>query len=209
MSASIPSSDVSGKPYVPAPVPDGDPPLDVNDLWVFGYGSLMWRPGFAFVETSPARLHGYRRDMCLLSFHYRGTHDVPGLVCGLMAGPSGGGDCSGRAYRIAAIDADHALEYLDARELITDIYIPRHLPIALAAGRTAVARVYLADTAHEQFVGDWSDAEKVRHILQGKGSEGRSLEYLRNLVQHLHELGIADAHMEALLKASETLESIS
>ena len=200
-----PSPEVSGKPYVPAPVPAGDPPLDVNDLWVFGYGSLMWRPGFAFIETSPARLDGYRRDMCLLSFHYRGTHDVPGLVCGLMDGDG----CSGRAYRIAAVDADHALEYLDARELITDIYIPRHRPIVLASDRTAIARVYVVDTAHQQYIGTWSDADKVGHILQGTGSEGRSLEYLRNLVQHLHELGIADAHMETLLKAALSLDSIS
>src|SRR4051812_28151079 len=188
-----PSPEVSGQPYVPAATPVGDPPLDPGDLWVFGYGSLMWRPGFTFVETSPARLAGYRRDMCLLSFHYRGTHEVPGLVCGLMAAEEGDDGCSGRAYRIAAVDADHALEYLDDRELITDIYIPRHRPVVLASGRTAIARVYVADTAHQQYVGGWSDAEKVRHILQGKGSEGRSLEYLRNLVQHLHELGIADA----------------
>ena len=163
---------------------------------------MLFRSGFSFVETSPARLDGYRRDMCLLSFHYRGTHDVPGLVCGLMKGEGGDGSCSGRAYRIAAVDADHALEYLDDRELITDIYIPRHRPIVLASGRAVVARVYVADTAHEQYVGGWSDAEKVRHVLQGKGSEGRSLEYLRNLVQHLQELGIADARMEALLKAA-------
>jgi cation transport protein ChaC len=195
---SRPSPEIAGAAYAPAPVPAGDPPLDPDDLWVFGYGSLMWRPGFAFVETQPARLDGYRRDMCLLSFHYRGTRAVPGLVCGLMEGAA----CQGRAYRIAAVDADHALAYLDARELITDIYIPRHRPIALAAGRTAIARVYVADTAHGQFVGGWTDAEKVRAIVAGKGSEGRSLEYLRNLVGHLEELGIVDAHMEALLDAA-------
>jgi cation transport protein ChaC len=172
--------------------------LDAHDLWLFGYGSLMWRPGFTFVETQPATLAGFHRDMCLLSIHYRGTPDRPGLVCGLMAGEG----CSGRAYRIAAVNADAVLDYLDRRELITDIYIPRHLPIALASGRTAIARVYVADTAHGQFVGGWSDAEKVRHIVQGQGSEGRSLEYLRNLVQHLEELTIADPHMEALLAAA-------
>jgi cation transport protein ChaC len=198
-----PSPDVTGAPYQPAPTPPGDPTLDPDDLWVFGYGSLVWRPGFTFVETQPAQLGGFRRDMCLLSYHYRGTHDVPGLVCGLMIGAG----CSGRAYRIARVNADAALEYLDRRELITDIYIPRHLPIALASGRSALARVYVADTAHGQFVGDWSDAEKVRHIVQGHGSEGRSLDYLRTLVQHLEELGIADAHMEALLTAAVAADS--
>jgi cation transport protein ChaC len=181
----------------------GDPSLDLADLWVFGYGSLMWRPGFPFVETQPALLEGYSRDMCLLSLHYRGTFDAPGLVCGLMRG----GACHGRAYRIAAVAADRALEYLDGRELITDIYIPRHLPIRLAAGRDPIARVYVADTAHGQFVGGASDAEKVALIVQGKGSEGRSLEYLHNLVRHLADLGIDDAHMRGLLDQAEAVEA--
>ena len=198
-----PSPDVTGAPYVPAPVAADDPPLDPNDLWVFGYGSLMWRPGFAFVETQAARLIGFRRDMCLMSYHYRGTHDVPGLVCGLTAGDG----CVGRAYRIGAVNADAALEDLDRRELITDIYLPRHLPVALVSGRAVVARVYVADTAHGQFVGGWSDVEKVGHIVQGTGSEGRSLAYLRNLVEHLRQLGIADAHMEALLAAAEQADA--
>jgi len=185
-------------PYTPAPVPAGDPPLDVNALWVFGYGSLMWRPGFAFVETQPARLAGYSRDMCLMSYHYRGTQERPGLVCGLMQG----GGCEGRAYRIAAVNADSALAYLDARELITDIYIPRHLPIHLASGQQVIARVYIADTAHGQFVGGWADEKKVAHIVQGQGTEGRCLVYLQNLVQHLEELGIADARMITLLDAA-------
>jgi cation transport protein ChaC len=186
--------------YTPAPALAGDPDLDPDNLWVFGYGSLMWRPGFTFVETQPARLMGYSRDMCLMSYHYRGTVEQPGLVCGLME--SAGSVCDGRAYRIAAVDAEHALEYLDARELITDIYIPRHLPIRLAAGHDVIARIYLADTAHGQFVGGWSDAKKVAHIVQGKGTEGRCLEYMRNLVQHIDELGISDAHMTALLQAA-------
>ena len=190
-------------PYRPAPVAPGDPPLDPESLWVFGYGSLMWRPGFAFVETQPARLDGFSRDMCLMSYHYRGTQDAPGLVCGLMAG----GACDGRAYRIAAVNADSALAYLDARELITDIYLPRHLPVRLASGRETIARVYVADTAHGQFVGGWSDEKKVAHIVQGKGTEGRCLEYMRNLVAHLDELGITDTRMTLLLRAALQAES--
>src|SRR5579871_4482514 len=101
-------------PYMPAPAAPGDPALDRDHLWVFGYGSLMWRPGFAFVETQPARLAGYSRDMCLMSYHYRGTVESPGLVCGLMATPDS--VCEGRAFRIAAVNAEAALAYLDARE---------------------------------------------------------------------------------------------
>lgn len=192
-------------PYMPAPVPAGDPALDLDHLWVFGYGSLMWRPGFAFVETQPARLVGYSRDMCLMSYHYRGTIEQPGLVCGLMATPEAA--CEGRAFRIAAVNAEAALAYLDARELITDIYIPRHLPIRLAAGHEVIARIYVADTTHGQFVGDWSDGKKVAHIVQGKGTEGRCLEYMRNLVQHIKELGIPDARMAALFDAALQAEA--
>jgi cation transport protein ChaC len=179
--------------------------LDLDHLWVFGYGSLMWRPGFAFVETQPAHLDGYSRDMCLLSIHYRGTPDAPGLVCGLMDG----GGCRGRAYRIAAVNAESALAYLDARELITDIYLPRHLPILLASGQEVVARIYIADTAHGQFVGGWSDEKKVAHIVQGRGTEGRCLEYMRNLVAHLDELGIPDPRMSTLLDAALKREAAS
>ena len=118
-----------------------------------------------------------------------------------------GDGCTGCAYRIAAVNADAALEYLDRRELITDIYLPRHRPVTPASGRTVVARVYIADTAHGQFVGGWSDVEKVRHIVQGTGSEGRSLAYLRNLVEHLRELDIVDAHMEDLLAAAERADA--
>jgi cation transport protein ChaC len=193
-------------PYTPAPALPGDPALDLDNLWVFGYGSLMWRPGFAFVETQPARLRGYSRDMCLMSYHYRGTMEQPGLVCGLMATPSS--TCEGRAYRIAAVNAESALAYLDDRELITDIYIPRHLPIRLAARHDVIARVYVADTAHGQFVGGWSDEKKVAHIVQGKGTEGRCLEYMRNLVAHIDELGISDAHMAALLQAALQAEAV-
>jgi cation transport protein ChaC len=196
--AKLPATARADAAYRPAPPLPDDPALDADNLWVFGYGSLMWRPGFAFVETQPARLDGFHRDMCLLSIHYRGTSESPGLVCGLMTG----GACDGRAYRIAAVNAESALAYLDARELITDIYIPRHLPVRLASGQSVIARVYVADIAHGQFVGGWSDAEKARHIATAQGSEGRCLEYMRNLVEHLTGLGIQDPCMETLLSAA-------
>jgi cation transport protein ChaC len=177
--------------------PLGDPAIDRGDFWVFGYGSLMWRPGFPFAEMRPARLAGYRRDMCFLSVHYRGTVPAPGLVCGLMPGKADE-VCKGRAYRIRADNIDAAVAYLDERELITDIYIPRHLFVDLE-DRRVLARIYVADTTHDQFVGRWSDAEKAAAIVRGCGSEGRSLDYLARLVDHLDELGIADAHMRDLL----------
>jgi cation transport protein ChaC len=183
--------------------PLGDPAIDRSDFWIFGYGSLMWRPGFPFVEARPATLAAHCRDMCFLSVHYRGTVDAPGLVCGLMPAASGEA-CKGRAYRLHPNEIDKAVAYLDERELITDIYTPRHLPIDLD-GRRALARVYIADVKHDQFVGAWTDAEKAAAIVRGSGSEGRSLDYLANLVDHLDELGIADAHMRDLLRKARAI----
>ncbi len=173
------------------------PPAQVQPgFWVFGYGSLMWRPGFSFVEMQAARVTGFVRDMCFLSIHYRGTAEIPGLVCGLM---EGAGECRGRAFRIADDAADEIIGYLDERELITDIYHPRTLEVMLADGAVVNARAYVADTTHAQFVGGWSDDEKAATIVAGRGSQGRSLDYLASLVAHLDELGIGDGHMHRLL----------
>ena len=179
----------------------GDPLIDPEDFWVFGYASLMWRPGFTFVDAVPAGLPGFCRDMCFLSIHYRGTPETPGLVCGLMPAAE---DvlCRGRAYRIAPANIATTVKYLDDRELITDIYVPRHLPIALDDGRRVLARTYVACTTHAQFVGSWPEERKVAAIVQGRGSEGRSLDYLANVVAHLGELGIDDPHMSELLNAA-------
>ena len=169
-----------------------------GDLWVFGYGSLMWRPGFSFVEMQAGRVAGFVRDMCFLSIHYRGTPETPGLVCGLMEDARG--VCVGRAIRVAAAEAAAEIAYLDARELITDIYHPRTVVVTLEDGRTVSARCYVADTTHAQFVGGWSEAEKAAAIAAGRGSEGRSLDYLASLVSHMDELGIGDGHMHRLLE---------
>lgn len=165
-----------------------------RDLWVFAYGSLMWRPGFPFAERAYAALAGYRRDMCFLSIHYRGTPERPGLVCGLM--PQDGALCHGVAYRVAPADAASVIGYLDARELITDIYLPRDLAVTLADGREVLARAYVAKTTHAQFVGGWDDTRKAAAIVAASGSEGRAYDYLSNIVGHLHEMAIVDPHLD-------------
>lgn len=165
-----------------------------RDLWVFAYGSLMWRPGFPFVARQRATLAGYRRDMCFLSIHYRGTPECPGLVCGLM--PQAGALCHGVAYRVAPADVAAVIDYLDARELITDIYLPRDLAVTLAEGGEVFARAYVAKTTHAQFVGEWDDARKAAAIVAATGSEGRAYDYLSNIVTHLHEMAIADPHLD-------------
>ena len=165
-----------------------------DEYWVFGYGSLMWRPGFPFAEMAPAQLQGWRRDMCIQSIHYRGTPDVPGLVSGLTPG----GSCKGRAYRI---DPEHKMEviaYLDDRELVTDVYLPQHHDVALDDGRSVSARVYVADVEHTQFAGHWNLEDKITYLLQGMGSEGRSIDYLANILEQLNHLGIEDAHLHDL-----------
>lgn len=184
--------------YCPVPPLAGDPELDPDETWVFGYGSLMWRPGFVHAEVRAATLEGFHRDLCLISIHYRGTREKPGLVCGLRPG----GRCVGRAFRLATDTRAAALKYLDDRELITKIYIPRHLPVTLDTGRQITARVYVSDATHEQYVGDWPDEKKAAHVVQGVGSEGRSVDYLANIARHLDERGIADAkiaHLSALV----------
>lgn len=173
-----------------------------NAYWVFGYGSLMWRPGFPFAAMSPAKLNGWRRDMCIQSIHYRGTPDVPGLVSGLTPG----GECLGRAYEIHPCDIDDVVAYLDERELVTDVYLPQHHPVDLSDGRVVSARVYVADVDHDQFAGHWPLSDKITYLLQGTGSEGRSLEYLSNIVDQLSELGISDEGLSDLLAQAKAAD---
>ena len=130
-----------------------DVPYGEGHIWVFGYGSLMWHPGFAFAVMQTAVLAGYRRDMCFLSIHYRGTPENPGLVCGLVGVPESTLSCKGGAFRIHKGDVVKVVSYLDERELITDIYRPTHSRIRLENGREVTARTYLSDTKHDQFCG--------------------------------------------------------
>ena len=173
-----------------------------QEYWVFGYGSLMWRPGFEYAETVAARLDGFRRDMCIQSIHYRGTPDAPGLVSGLTPG----GLCLGRAYRVALEDVKMVVDYLDKRELVTDVYLAKHYTVALIDGRSVAARVYVADTEHLQFAGDWPLGDKIRYLLQGYGSEGRSIDYLENIVSQLDSLGMPDRELSGMLGRARQAE---
>lgn len=127
----------------------------MDDFWVFGYGSLMWNPGFAFEERQQARLHGYRRSLCISSSVYRGTEEKPGLVLGLERG----GSCLGVAFRVQGKDQDSVMAYLRERELVTNVYKERVVAIAFADGRRGSAVTYVADPAHEQYIGGLAVAE--------------------------------------------------
>ncbi len=167
---------------------------ETSDYWVFGYGSLMWNPGFPFLEVQTAVLHGYHRAFCLYSHHYRGTEETPGLVLGLDRG----GSCAGRAYRVAADKAEEVRAYLHEREMLHYVYDPRDLLVRLPDGRKVRAHTYVVVRGGDQYAGKLPLDQSARLILQGNGVSGANLEYLENTVRHLDELGIADRPTRAL-----------
>ena len=173
-----------------------------QELFVFAYGSLMWRPDFPFLEIEPATLYGYHRAFCITSTHYRGTPERPGLVLGLDRG----GKCIGRLYRIAAKDAPDVAEYLHQRELITGCYEPKRVTLHLEERRRQLGIAYVADRSHYQYAGKLPDEEVTRIIRHAVGANGSNREYLRNTVQHLEDMGIADGRLHRILKLLERTE---
>lgn len=165
--------------------------------WVFGYGSLMWNPGFATPETQPARLQGWHRAFCIYSEHYRGTPTQPGLILGLLPG----GACRGLAHRLPAAAYDEVRRYLIHREIDNDgVYEETVRPIHLDDGRTVPALVYLADRKHRQFAGKLPLAKAAALVRRGRGATGTNLDYVLNTVAHMGDLGLHDPALEALAK---------
>jgi cation transport protein ChaC len=160
---------------------------DGEDLWVFGYGSLMWQPEFPFEERALATIHGYHRSCCVYSHIWRGTRENPGLVLGL----DNGGSCRGVAYRVTAKHAPETIEYLVRREMVTRVYIPRWITARMGT-RIIRAHTYTAAHNHVQYAGKLSDEIALHYILQGHGRGGANTDYLRNTVRHLEGLGIVD-----------------
>ena len=171
-------------------------------LWVFGYGSLMWRPGFAFVERRGAVLHGRRRAFCIYSVHHRGTPARKGLVLGLAPG----GAVRGAAYRVCPADWPAVHVYLMEREQPTETYIESYTDVTLSDGRRVRSLIFLSDRAHAQWAGSLSLEAQADLIAGARGLSGRNIDYLRDLVEHLHAEGIRDHGMERLLKMVEARE---
>ncbi len=167
-----------------------------DDLWVFGYGSLMWRPGFHFVERRGALLRGYHRALCVYSHVHRGTSDRPGLVLGLDCG----GSCKGVAFRVDGAHAEATLRYLREREQVTSVYRERFLPVRLANGGQATAVCYVADRTHRQYAGRLGRADLERFVRQGVGLSGDNRNYVKNTHAHLAELAIRDETLEWLAR---------
>ena len=171
--------------------------------WVFGYGSLMWRPGVAFVERQPAMLHGRRRAFCIYSVHHRGTPERKGLVLGLAPG----GAVRGAAFRVAEADWSGVHAYLKEREQPTETYVEAPIHVRLADGRRVQALGFLSDVSHPQWAGRLTFEEQARLIAGSRGLSGRNIDYLRDLVEHLRHDGVRDRGMERLLVRVEQLES--
>jgi glutathione-specific gamma-glutamylcyclotransferase len=166
-------------------------------LWVFGYGSLMWNPGFETPETQAARLQGWHRAFCIYSEHYRGTPERPGLILGLLPG----GSCRGLAHRLPRERYDAVRRYLVVREIDNDgVYEEAVRPLQLADGRTVDALVYLADRRHRQFAGKLPPSRALKLIRQGHGATGSNIDYVKNTVRHLRELGLRDRALEELAR---------
>jgi glutathione-specific gamma-glutamylcyclotransferase len=168
-----------------------------HDLWVFGYGSLMWRPGFAYEEARHARLAGYRRCFCIYSVYHRGSHERPGLVLGLDRG----GACEGIAYRVAAASAVATTHYLRAREQVNGVYREAHVPVELIKGprRQVTALTYIVERAHPNYAGRLPLSVEARLIHGARGLSGANLDYFLSTLRHLQELDIRERDLERLL----------
>ncbi|MCI4660472.1 MAG: gamma-glutamylcyclotransferase [Neomegalonema sp.] len=171
-------------------------------FWVFAYGSLLWRPGFAVAEQRPAIVHGYARRFCLWSVHYRGTPERPGLVLALSPEPSA--RTHGLALRVAPEEGPAVLAYLRERELVSDAYheiwAQAHLaPVADHPASEVAALTYAIDPAHWQCAPDLSLDEQAAVIAQSVGPAGPNAEYLFNTMAHLDALGAEDPDMAQLV----------
>jgi cation transport protein ChaC len=170
-------------------------PLPRGDLWVFGYGSLMWSPGFRCAEKQTALVRGYHRALCILSSRYRGTPEKPGLVMGLCRG----GSCWGMAFRVPAARVRRVLTALWKREMLNRVYKPTLIPVTVAPGRRIRALAFVADTAHRQFVKELDLHGRARLVAQGIGQRGRCVDYIRNTLEHMLALGVNDPHLARIL----------
>ena len=178
---------------------------ETGDLWVFGYGSLMWRPGFKAVERVPARLIGLHRSLCVFSFVHRGTPERPGLVLGLDRG----GMCRGIAYRVGAAARARTLRYLRGREQVTTVYreTMRRIELEDAARRQVSALCYIVDRGHVQYAGRLTLAEQLHYVRQGHGQSGADRDYVLEAVRALEALGYRETELHLLAERLGQQES--
>ena len=173
-----------------------------GSLWVFGYGSLMWRPGFAYARRCKALLRGWRRSLCVFSHVYRGSPERPGLVLGLDRG----GACPGVAFEVDADLREETIRYLREREQVTAVYVERVAPVKLECGERVLALTYVADRLHGQYAGRLDREAMLKHVRAGNGASGANADYILETTDHLRAMGVRDRDLEwlsAKLRASQ------
>lgn len=181
---------------------DGNP--HGENPYVFGYGSLIWNPGFEFVHSERALLRGAHRSLSVYSYRHRGTAERPGLVFGL----SRGGSCVGVAFEVEAAKWPEVFDYLQAREQDRGVYRETYREVTLASGRRVRALAYLVNENHPQFAGRLPILEQVALVSGAKGESGRNAEYVRNTAEHLLSLGIRDKALDAIVAALDGDEAL-
>ncbi len=167
---------------------------DRNDFWVFGYGSLMWRPGFAYLESRQARLTGMHRSLCVYSWVHLGTREQPGLVLGLDRG----GACIGLGFRVSGKERQSVIEYLREREQVTNVYLERWRRIDFSDGGQVTALTYIVDRSHDQYAGKLSLSTQIDMIRNATGKSGANPDYVISTASRLSELGIRDSGLSAV-----------
>lgn len=164
-------------------------------LWVFGYGSLIWDPGFPVAEQRIARLDGWHRSFCMRSIHHRGTVEAPGLVLALDR--AAGAACAGVVFRVEPGAEATTLQALRERELVSSAYLEQVLRVETDDGPVE-AVTYVIDPVHDQYCGGLPLAEQAGIIAHAVGGRGANRDYLWATVTHLAELGISDPDLDWL-----------
>ena len=159
-------------------------------LWVFGYGSLIWNPGFPVADRQIARLDGWHRSFCMRSIHHRGSVEAPGLVLALDRQENA--LCDGVAFAVAPGQEDATVAALRERELVSSAYLETMLPVTLRQGGTVTALVYVIDPDHDQYCGGLPLEQQARIISRSVGGRGSNRDYLFSTADHLSALGITD-----------------
>ncbi len=168
-----------------------------NSFWIFGYGSLIWRPGFEFCSSSPARLYGAHRALCIYSHHYRGTPEKPGLVFGLVPG----GSCNGMVFEVDLANKDEVMNYLRAREQVTSVYFEVERTVRLDSGEKVRAACFVVNRKHPQYTGNLTAEEQLALVRDAVGDAGANRDYVLNTVAHLEQMNIVDRHLHRLAQA--------
>jgi cation transport protein ChaC len=169
------------------------PSNDNGDLWVFGYGSLMWRPGFDYLERLPGRVIGLHRALCVYSFVHRGTPERPGLVLGLDRG----GACRGIVFRVAAARREATIAYLRDREQVTSVYIESMRRVLLPGGE-AKALLYVVDRGHPQYAGQLDFERQLALVREAHGRSGANIDYVLATVAEIEAQGCHDPTLHRL-----------